>query len=301
ATCQNQTEPGIEAYPTVFKATGFNSTENELGLGTVSLTSIGPLEIDDPWISRLVDGCPQLCSVVGSDPANWTLLYSQPALTDCQLPLLFDLNVQSTETRYPAIRACTANSEKPTPQRAALSVPVTNHSNNTTKDATAETQGLVPNTITSIGSSAICGAQGVTIDAVFTTNPSILKPGADTASAISLLSPHITNSASCGEKILFAKLGTVVVGLYIGVDVQIATVAETNNKFGKELPFISLRTSAVNFGLLLSGVVPEQGAQAIQTCHTSIREALTVGLFAVENTEDLDMVQGALKHWANGG
>ncbi|EZF93825.1 hypothetical protein H113_05483 [Trichophyton rubrum MR1459] len=49
------------------------------------------------------------------------------------------------------------------------------------------------------------------------------------------------------------------------------------------------------------GVVLKKGAQAIQSCNTSIKEARTVGLFAVEKTEDLYMVQSALKQWTNGG
>lgn len=232
AASWNHTQPGIETYPTVFKATGFKSTEHQFGLGTVPITQLGPGEIDDPWISRLIDGCPQPCSVVGSDPANWTLLYTQPALTDCRLPLLFDLNVQSTETRYPIIRACAASSEKPIPKRAASSIPVTNHSNNTTKNVTAETQDLIPNTMTPVSSSSICGAKGVIIDVLFTINPSILTPGDDTASAVSILSFHLANSASCGEKILLAKLGSVVVGLYIGADIQITAAAKTISKFG---------------------------------------------------------------------
>ncbi|EFR05110.1 killer toxin alpha/beta [Nannizzia gypsea CBS 118893] len=225
---------------------------------------------------------------------------------DCKSPLLFDLNVQSTETRHPVIRACTTKPEKVLRKRTELSVPVTNHSNNSTKNATVETQGLAPNVLASTASSVICGAQGDTRDVVFTINPSILKPGDDTASAVSLLSSHFTNSASCGEKILLVKLGTVVVGLYIGADVQTAAAANTINKFGKELPFtshsppiyLSLNQSSV---LPLPGEVLKQGAQVIQTCDTTIREARTVGLFAVESTEDLYMVQGALKQWANGG
>ncbi|EZF61863.1 hypothetical protein H112_05429 [Trichophyton rubrum D6] len=232
AASRNHTQLGIESYPTVFKATGFKSTEHQFGLGTVPITQLSPGEIDDPWISRLIDGCPQPCSVVGSDPANWTLLYTQPSLTDCKLPLLFDLNVQSTETRHPIIRACTASSEKPILKRAASSIPVTNHSINITKNATDETQDLIPNTITPVSSSSICGAKGVIIDVLFTINPSILKPGDDTAFAVSILSSHLANRASCGEKILLAKLGSVVVGLYIGADIQITAAAKTINKFG---------------------------------------------------------------------
>lgn len=47
-----------------------------------------------------------------------------------------------------------------------------------------------------------------------------LTAGAQAAAAVDILASYITNDATCGVTILFAKSGNAVVGLYAGADVQ---------------------------------------------------------------------------------
>lgn len=99
-------------YPTTFRATGFNSTESELKVGTTPIVPFGEIIKNDPWSTPLVDGCPKLCSVVGSNPSNWTHVHDQKLLARCEEPFLFSLNVQNDPDQFATIRTCALKAGK---------------------------------------------------------------------------------------------------------------------------------------------------------------------------------------------
>ncbi|GKU06118.1 killer toxin alpha beta [Fusarium langsethiae] len=98
-----------------------NSTEHEFDLGTTPLAPYGEKQTTEEWATPLVDGCPRLCSVTGSDATKWTHIHSVKDLDGCEAPLLFDMNVH-TET-VETIRVCAlggAGSSNPSKAAAHL-------------------------------------------------------------------------------------------------------------------------------------------------------------------------------------
>ncbi|KAM5436561.1 hypothetical protein MferCBS31731_005839 [Microsporum ferrugineum] len=246
---------------------GSNSTEQAFGLGTSPLTPLagGGQTVDDPWSTPLVNGCPKPCSIVGPDPSNWTHAYGESIFSGCKLPLLFDLNIYNEESRNPTIRTCSANAKGPVTRRSDSSMPATGRHNQSMGDKGVDPSDLEAVAM-SIASSDSCGGQKSTIKAVFTTGPAMLEPGDEVVSAVGLLSSYLADSASCGATVLFAKSGPAVVGLYAGADIQMSSASLAIDKFS---PWI--------------------------------RKAQTLGLFAVDDTNDLAMVQKEIRLWAKGG
>ncbi|KAH7128640.1 hypothetical protein B0J11DRAFT_431313 [Dendryphion nanum] len=271
-------------YPTTFRATGFNSTENELKVGTTPIVPFGEIIKNDPWSTPLVDGCPKLCSVVGSNPSNWTHVHDQKLLARCEEPFLFSLNVQNDPDQFATIRTCALKAGKAESKRQYIDTIVykrQQEANYTRIDVTNLEK--VEQQIASSGDS--CGAYKSSAKAVLTVGPAgVVKAGSDAAAAAISLASYLKTGAGCGTNIVFAKTGAAVVGVYAGADLPSTTA-------GKLLGDSSA-TAEDQIG---------QGTELLQLCNPNSPEATTFGVFAAENFEkSLGKVQEALRTWANG-
>lgn len=217
ATGRSLAESHLKIYPTVFRTEGFNSTEHELGLGVMPLAPLGNVQMSNIWGTPLVSNCPQLCSAVGPDLTNWTHIHAQADLVRCEQPILFDLGIHNEYSIHSTIRACAASTENIQIKSADLIPRNTRHRNETAKPVYGPDLEAIA---ASIASSDSCGAQRSFVHAVFTAGPAILRNGSDAASAVGLLASYLENVASCGTRIIFAKLGSAVVGLYAGAELN---------------------------------------------------------------------------------
>ncbi|KAH7080580.1 hypothetical protein BKA63DRAFT_591192 [Paraphoma chrysanthemicola] len=187
-------------YPTTFRATGFNSEENSLELGTTPVVPFGEIVANDPWSTPLVDGCPKLCTVVGPDPSNWTHVHDQQLISKCEEPLLLSINVQNEPSRF------------------------------NTYPYKRQDNGLPSNSSTTqpIGSTGdACGAYKSRIKAVLSCGPpGVIAAGSNATAAVDALSIYLKDSAKCGTNIIFAKYGAAVVGVYAGADLPYTSASE---------------------------------------------------------------------------
>lgn len=214
-------------FGALFAGAGAMSAESVSELGVTPITPLGnakSLRTSDPWTTPLVNGCPKLCDVVGSNPTNWTHIHDQADLSKCDQPLLFDLNVQNAYARYTTIRTCALTQGGSMEKRRAM--PLAKKEDQSPVDATD-----LDAVEEFIASSDSCGATKADIQTSASVGPATLKKGDDAAAALQLLASYVADKASCGKTLLFAKSGESVVGLYSGADVQNSAASNIINQF----------------------------------------------------------------------
>lgn len=163
---------------------------------------IQEVKTEDAISTPLTDGCPQECSAVGYDTAKWTQVHSYSELARCDLPLLFGLNVANTPSEFSTIQTCVVQSS-------------------VSKTKRDETSAVEPRAAEgSISVDNNCGAEKATVKAALTSGPSGAVGAVDAAASVELLAQYLDQEATCGSTTLFAKSGSVVVGLFVGAEVQ---------------------------------------------------------------------------------
>ncbi|KAM0492096.1 hypothetical protein ACHAQF_007107 [Verticillium nonalfalfae] len=214
-------------------------------------------------VGQYPDNCPQRCSEVGPDPSNWTRVRHLEALSYCDEPLLFDINVQndlSGENAAIPVRACSQAESvtKPTIE-ARQDGSVLSTSNN----CGANVEKTILEAEAS-GSSDILSARDLSADHL--------------DAAIGQLESYLNRAATCGTTIFFAKAGNIIAGLYSGANIQ--------------------HESALDFLQTFRGRV-FKGDRMLQLCKTNKSAQKALGI-AVGTLGDLAEIQSAVKAWTNG-
>ncbi|KAF4463877.1 Killer toxin subunits alpha beta [Fusarium albosuccineum] len=164
---------------------------------------IQEVKTEDPIAGPLTDGCPQPCSVAGSDPANWTQIHSQEELSRCDQPVLFALNVENSFSEFATLYTCLASGT----------------STQTRRDQVSRVEARAAESSVSVANN--CGAEKATVKTSSSFGQTgTLKSGSNVAAAAQLLAQYVDDSATCGTTIIFAKTGSSLVGLYVGAEVQ---------------------------------------------------------------------------------
>lgn len=94
-----------------------------------------------------------------------------------------------------------------------------------------------------------------------------------------MLGSHLAETASCGRTILFARVDTAIVGLYVSADVVTTSVAT--------LVIDSFATSV------------QQGSELVQSCDTNSLNPYAIGLFAVDGLDQLGRAQRVMQTWSS--
>ncbi|KPM40729.1 hypothetical protein AK830_g5807 [Neonectria ditissima] len=220
------------------------------------------------------EGCPQLCQDVGSDPSKWTQLHSWGELTGCSQPVLFGLNIENPPSEFATMQTCAKPAGSTTKTRLDEASPV--------EARAAEGSVLIENN---------CGAEKATVKLSNSIGPAgVLKGGNDVAVGARALAQYLSDGASCGPTILFAKSGSSVVGIYVGAEVQKASAS-------------SLITASSSY--FQPSPTPDRQETLSTLSHIPYipfdKRTQTVGIFAVGAVKDLPQAQKAVKAWANGG
>ncbi|KAI8179378.1 hypothetical protein K4K52_002299 [Colletotrichum sp. SAR 10_76] len=191
-----------------------NSTERKLNLGAKAISPASDVQTNTPWSSPLIDDCPKLCSVVEPDPSNWTRVQHEDDLVRCKAPLLFDFNFHITGS-VKTFRTCAFEAPQST-STIRRYVPVEARQNNESISTFSPDNGP-----------KVCGASESTLQLLVSTSPSgVISSGADAAAAAAkMLGSHLAETASCGRTILFARVDTAIVALYVSADVVTTSVA----------------------------------------------------------------------------
>ncbi|KAF0325693.1 chitinase [Colletotrichum asianum] len=247
-----------------------NSTERKLNLGVKAISPASDVQTNTPWSTPLIDDCPKLCSVVGPDPSNWTRVQHEDDLVRCKVPLLFDFNFHITGS-VKTFRTCAFEAPQST-STVRRYVPVEARQNNESIS-----------TFSSDNGPKVCGASESTLQLLVSTSPTgVISSGADAAAAAAkMLGSHLAETASCGRTILFARVDTAIVALYVSADVVTTSVAT--------LVIDTFATSV------------QQGSELVQSCDTNSLNPYTIGLFAVNGLDQLGRAQRAMQTWSSGG
>ncbi|OBS25972.1 hypothetical protein FPOA_06504 [Fusarium poae] len=245
-----------------------NSTEHELDLGTTPLAPYGVKQTTEEWATPLVDGCPRLCSVAGSNATKWTHIHSPQDLEGCEAPLLFDMNVH-TET-VETIRVCAlGGAASSNPSKAAAHLRAhRRHAKRVDKDNKDEK-----------ASTGQCNSAPLFPVPVIVTSgmPGVLNASADVTAAVQGLKQHV--KSSCGKTVLFSKAGSAIVGLYVSADMGSVASTTILERFEK---------------------AASQGTQIMQACDINPGNPYTFGVFAVDKLSDFELVRKNVKTWASG-
>lgn len=208
--------------------------------------------------------CPQFCSIVGTNPASWSYYNDQYSLSICNSTTIFQLNLYnpvgdpSTHLLY---RACTAST----------STPNTVTSTSSTKErrqflsfnTTSPTEIQAPINIASWGTSTSS------------------SEASSISSAVNQLSDYLEQNPTISNS-LFSRSGNVVVGMYVGVQIDPSNIASLTQKF---LDHVG------------SGPIQRQAAQVCQKSN-STAQTQTFGVI-FDTTGDLAAVQLAVQSWDN--
>ncbi|GAM87637.1 hypothetical protein ANO11243_056640 [Dothideomycetidae sp. 11243] len=215
------------------------------------------------FISQL-SRCPQTCQATGSDPALWTYYNNQNALNVCNATTLFELNLYNSVAdadTHIALRACTATSAAGdiVNLSSRQEQPASNSSGNATDTNAVQAEISLA---TWDGPDSPSGAGNVT-EAV-----------AQLAAYLNANETHVSS--------LFARSGNVVVGVYVGLEVQLSSAAALLQDYAT---YANSRQAQ-----------PLQ--QAVQFCGSEVETTSprTIGLF-VDTAGNLSAVQEALRDW----
>ncbi|KAL4807506.1 hypothetical protein BDV18DRAFT_158723 [Aspergillus unguis] len=216
-------------------------------------------------------GCPEPCSVAGSNPSNWTWIVDQSYLSICKQPILFDYHIGRNSSSNLVVRACAVLDSFPE-QSQHSSVQEMKWSNVNSSDPEVVQQSLVV--------SNSCGAAQQTSDVTVQVGPAgAIKATEDSKTAIENLASYMTNAASCGTTILLSKAGDAVAALYAGADVYQSAVGSYLLEFEKQF---------------------KAGSQTIQSCDSSSKRDYTIGVYIVSSLDDLEEIDHALQTWSKG-
>ncbi|EWC44902.1 hypothetical protein DRE_00961 [Drechslerella stenobrocha 248] len=170
-----------------------------LALSSIFVALAARCIADDSFISAL-RACPQSCSEVGQNPADWTVYDSVERLNSCNETLLLDFAIYSPlddpETTV-KISSCTASG----PQKAKRQEIVTNscqHSDQT--DVSIELQS---------------SGAGISVN------------GPHVVAAARQIQSYLKSTSDCGTFINFGYSNHSVVGVYVGASVENTNVADT--------------------------------------------------------------------------
>ncbi|KAK3333837.1 hypothetical protein B0T19DRAFT_399472 [Cercophora scortea] len=182
--------------------------------------------------------CPDLCSTLGTNPANWTHYHDFGELTLCDKVSLFDLAlhnpVDDPETHL--TRACGAPGTQP-------------------QDSTAAEVRIVSSTRGSGRSTA-----------------------GDLASSAEQLVTYIASDSNCAATIMFAQSGDVVLGAYVGSQIDKKSAAAVLTQHSVK------RTKA--------------GQMAVQICDDTTSSSQILGVFG-HTRGNLAAVQDAVREWSD--
>ncbi|KAJ5173846.1 Peptidoglycan-binding Lysin subgroup [Penicillium coprophilum] len=216
-------------------------------------------------------GCPESCSVVGSNPSNWTWIVDQSYLSICEQPILFDYHIDRDSSSNLVVRSCAVL--EPFPERSqTLNVQEMKWSNVNSKDSEIVEQSLIV--------SKYCGASQQPSDVTVRVGPAgTIKATNDSNTAIANLASYMTNAASCGTTILLSKAGDSVAALYAGADVYQSAVGSYLLDFDKQFT---------------------AGSQTAQSCDSSSKRDYTIGVYIVNSLDELEDIDHALQTWSEG-
>ncbi|KAK5789006.1 hypothetical protein VI817_008130 [Penicillium citrinum] len=219
----------------------------------------------------LAPGCPESCSVVGSNPSNWTWIVDQSHLSICEQPILFDYHIDRDSSSNLVVRSCAVLEPFPEqPQPSNFQKKEWSKLNR--KDSEMVEQSLVV--------SNSCGAFQQSSNVTVHVGPAgAMKASKDSSTAIKNLASYMTNAASCGTTILLSKAGDSVAALYAGADVYQSAVGSYMLDFEKHF---------------------EAGSQTIQSCDSSSKRGNTIGVYLVNSLDDLEDIDHALQTWSKG-
>ncbi|KAJ5241649.1 Peptidoglycan-binding Lysin subgroup [Penicillium citrinum] len=216
-------------------------------------------------------GCPESCSVVGSNPSNWTWIVDQSHLSICEQPILFDYHIDRDPSSNLVVRSCAVLEPFPEqPQPSNFQKKEWSKLNR--KDSEMVEQSLVV--------SNSCGAFQQSSNVTVHVGPAgAMKASKDSSTAIKNLASYMTNAASCGTTILLSKAGDSVAALYAGADVYQSAVGSYMLDFEKHF---------------------EAGSHTIQSCDSSSKRGNTIGVYLVNSLDDLEDIDHALQTWSKG-
>ncbi|KAH8807609.1 hypothetical protein F5884DRAFT_752191 [Xylogone sp. PMI_703] len=160
--------------------------------------------------------CPDICSVSGPDPSNWTVIHDIQKLNRCKETTIFDLNIYNNITNpatHTTIRACTVDN-------ASTSIAKTTAPNPQCGNFTATNASVE---VTWSGNSA--SLTQTRLDQLLGPIQSQLENG----------------NPICGSKVFFSQVNDTIVGVYAGGSV------DASSSIGSLLTPLS--NQAVNHGL----------------------------------------------------
>ncbi|CAG1998794.1 unnamed protein product [Fusarium graminearum] len=254
----------------VDESKALNSTEYEFNLGITPIAPYGERQSSEEWATPLIDGCPRLCSVAGSDNTKWTHIHNVRDLDVCEAPLLFEMNVHAETVE--TIRVCAlSGSGSSNPSKAAAHL--REHRRHSKR---AETDSKNPK-----ASTGHCISAPPSVVPVIVTSglPGVLNSTGDVTTALQGLKQHISKNASCGKTVLFSKAGSAIVSLYISADMGSVAGISLLERYEK---------------------AASQGVQIMQSCDISSITPYTFGVFAIDRMEDFPRLQKRLQIWSEG-
>lgn len=222
-----------------------------------------------------LSACPLPCAVSGYDPSNWTHYHSTEELFHCDQTTLFDLNIHCPIGATGAgtvIRACASGS-------AITSEGQSNErlfgrqklSFNDHKEGSSATTKL-----TACGQTSQHKIEVRFLRSEATADPALTD---QVLHASAHMSQYLRGNQHCGETIVFARSGKVVLGSYVGSAFPHAEAAGLMDKFSDHVK-----------------LVPGAKEYGFEVCRSFGPE--TFGVLA-DTSGDLDVVQRRLASWSN--
>lgn len=208
---------------------------------------------NDPWALPLIDGCPRLCDEAGPNAVNWTRLYSPNQLSFCDKPVIFGFNIYNPSISESVLRACAVHPDAPSSVknvRAAESVPQCSESAPAITNATA-----------------FASSDRVPADHVH-----------NTTQAAHILASQLGASVSCSDTILFAKAGSAVVGMWVGMKIDQHAASQLLDK---------------NIPLSLGA-----GSRSLEIC--SQQHEAVLGIFTATDIPGIASIRESIKTWSAG-
>ncbi|SPJ75661.1 related to chitinase [Fusarium torulosum] len=245
-----------------------NSTKHEFDLGTTPTAPYGEKQSGEEWATPLVNGCPRLCATAGPDGAKWTHVHSVGDLKGCDVPLLFDLNVHAETVE--AIRVCALGSSSSfNPPKAAAHL--RQHKGHGAERRQAK-QTETDSKDNKLSSSQCSPAPLSPVPVIVTSGlPGVLNATEDVTVALQGLKQHITKKTSCGKTVLFSKVGSAIVGLYVSAYMGSVAATAILERFET---VASLRHQPMN--------------------------PYPLGIFAVDKINDFELVRKNVQTWTDG-
>ncbi|KAL8335759.1 hypothetical protein RB598_009788 [Gaeumannomyces tritici] len=209
------------------------------------------------------DMCPELCSVAGPNPSNWTVVAEFGQLQACRKTLVLDFAVHIPVTVQQQIRVCAVWGDD-------FGSPVSSKPSNTT-----HTDGL---------------AEEVTPSFAWTPATSEDEIGDRLAhNTIETLGSYLLRSPSAENRtIIFGTASDITVGVYVGAHLRNPSVAES---------FFNFTSNSFLAAIHAVGIADSKSA-LLQVCENRTADE-TFGLIAASSA-DFAIVHDAVAKWNNG-